>query len=93
MISTASIYYFTGCGFRPVLLCQTLTKLMEKPVYESREAVKEAVIKMEKARLVLFNNGMLSQKYNKLLKKRIWKLVKINKIELSELLSVFAQTH
>ena len=63
---------------------------MEKPVYESREEIKEAIIKMEKARLILYNNGMLSQKYNKLLKKRIWKLVKSNKIDLSELLSVFA---
>ncbi len=64
---------------------------MEKPVYESIEEVKEAVIKMEKSRLILYNNGMLSQKYNKLLKKRIWKLVRSNHIDVSELLSGFVK--
>ena len=59
---------------------------MEKPVYASIEEAKEAIIKMEKARLILYNNGMLSQKYNKILKKRIWKLIKDNKIKVSELL-------
>jgi hypothetical protein len=43
---------------------------------------------MERSRLILFNNGMLSQKYNKILKKRIWKLVKSNKIDLSELMGI-----
>jgi hypothetical protein len=62
---------------------------MEKPVYGTIEEAKDAIIKMEQARLVLNNNGMLSQKYNKLLKKRIWKLVKTHKIELSELISAF----
>jgi hypothetical protein len=62
---------------------------MEKPIYATIEDAKAAIIKMEKARLVLNNNGMLSQKYNKILKKRIWKLVKTHKIELSELISVF----
>lgn len=62
---------------------------MEKPVYESAEEAKEAIVKMEKARLLLFNNGMLSQKYNKLLKKRIWKLVKDHKIDVSDLLAAY----
>lgn len=61
---------------------------MEKVVYESIEEIKEAIIKMEKSRLILFNNGMLSQKYNKILKKRIWKLVRSNNIDVSELISV-----
>ena len=60
---------------------------MERPVYESIEEIKEAIIKMEKSRLILYNNGMLSQKYNKILKKRIWKLVKSNRIDVSELVS------
>jgi len=60
---------------------------MEKPVYGSLEEAKAAIIKMEKARLVLYNNGMLSQKYNKLLKKRILKLVKTHKIAVGELIS------
>ncbi len=60
---------------------------MQKPVYDSPEEAKDAIVKMEKARLLLFNSGMLSQKYNKILKKRIWKLVKTNRITLSELLS------
>jgi len=64
---------------------------LEKPVYGSVDEAKEAIIKMEKARIVLFNNGMLSQKYNKLLKKRIWKLVKDNKIDVAGLLSHFTQ--
>ncbi len=59
---------------------------MEKPVFASIEEAKAAIIKMEKARLLLNNYGMLSQKYNKLLKKRIWKLVKTNKIDVSELI-------
>jgi len=62
---------------------------MEKPVYESIEEIKDAIIKMEKSRLILYNNGMLSQKYNKLLKKRIWKLVRSNHIDVAELISVF----
>ena len=61
---------------------------MEKVVYESVEEIKEAIIKMEKSRLILFNNGMLSQKYNKILKKRIWKLLRSNNIDVSELISV-----
>jgi hypothetical protein len=66
---------------------------MEKPVYESIEETKAAIIKMEKSRLILYNNGMLSQKYNKILKKRIWKLVKSNNINVAELLSVFEYKH
>jgi hypothetical protein len=58
---------------------------MEKPVFGSVEEAKAAVLKMEKARLVLYNSGMLSQKYNKILKKRIWALVKSYKINVSEL--------
>ena len=59
---------------------------MEKPVFASVEDATAAVIKLEKARLLLNNSGMLSQKYNKLLKKRIWKLVKVNKIKITDLL-------
>ena len=62
---------------------------MEKPVFESIEEAKEAILKMERSRLILYNNGMLSQKYNKILKKMIWKLVKSNNIDTSELTSGF----
>ena len=61
---------------------------MEKPFYETIEETKSAIIKMEKSRLVLYSNGMLSQKYNNILKKRILKLIKSNNINVAELISV-----
>ena len=62
---------------------------MEKPVYGSIEETKAAIIKIERSRLILYNNGMLSQKYNKILKKRIRKLIRSNNSSVTELLSVF----
>jgi ferric iron reductase protein FhuF len=54
---------------------------MNKVVYENKEDARKAAFEMEKARLVLDNNGVLSKKYNTLLKKRIRKIIASYKIK------------
>ncbi len=54
---------------------------MEKIVYETQEDARKAAFEMEKARLILDKNGVLSKKYNNLLKKRIRKVISKYKIK------------
>lgn len=54
---------------------------MEKVIYASAEEARKAAFDMEKARMVLEKNGVLSKKYNTLIKKRIRRIITTYKIQ------------
>jgi hypothetical protein len=54
---------------------------MEKIIFATTEEARNAAFEMEKARMVLEKNGVLSKKYNALIKKRIRRIITTYKIQ------------